>query len=1456
MNSKCLDRPVVAPGVATTSLATGAMQAASSTNASSFNQGAALLQPLIDAAFPETGDPLCRLRRRFASWLASSPFPVLGPYHALLTSAGQVLRFEPTLLQNPGALLQKLRVLLLSPENRGIFAISTADGKEVVCLDELALRRFVNDSSSASGGPGLLTLPSSPWDAAMDAALQLGIPRASGEGLQVSLSSDSSLTAAASLMTNSSVPLTSGQGSCSLTGVQSVGLEGGDQLDSLTQPVLAAIAAAWPGTGALARLKRRAALALAAAQDGPEGPYSMLASALGDVLHRHEPDAVAELRHPVTKTLRVKQLLHEGGHIGDAAMPLPGLGSSGNLNSSVNAAGATANVATEGAGFLRVVKGKYDIVVVLDLPALMQVYGKCGPATGAALPTQLQQLAAPSHALRQVSLCANSASTAAEGPAHTDIQTSLLGKSPGDGSISGEAGMASQTALSQGSGGAAAGGSGVIEGVSELALRAFPGSAPAAQLRRAIVVHLAGLPRRSQQWTHLGIFVASSQAHLWLNPSNRWPKLKAFVMHPDSRGVFLDVQMPGPGAAAGLVALDPTALRRAAAAGLATAINAAWPGHAPLERIRRAAAFTLAFAARGPAGPYTMLGSALGTAIRKRDKEAFDALAGMGKLSELLDDTSVGGAGGGAPWEAGGGGGGGPGVSGPGGGGTSEADAATNPSPPGSGGGAAGGTGGYIVSFKKDQDGFFRLRLEVLLQDWPREDPATGASGSRVPGSGSDPGSDLASFAPSTPAAFAVGPAFSTVSAASLSLLSGAAAHSAAGSASGDVSSPPLEQELLRRFPPPQGTLANSEQATIAAAKRCIARLLAWAPPPHQLTFAKLGAQVPKLLGGARIGRNLRLVCLEEPDVFAVQSQSPTVHVVRLICPRLLQMAQEQSERKGPTMLQPPQQALPPVMQMYAQKHPGSVQQQLNNMLQLQAHNPALSPQLQLPPGVAVAARAPALIHPAAQLRLQPPSQRLLLQPRADQDVTGFQQHIQLLGASSADPGRQAAAANAGWAAPWQLSQPPQQQLRQHASQEQQLLLLQQQQGIPPQQHNLTSGAGGGVPPRLFDDRISIHSSASVASLSGVGGPGADGFSAHPIDSGPVSWHRNSGGGSRSLAQQQQEQIAAAAAAAGPTAGGVPQRIQDFAASALVAEQALQPQGSSGSPILPHTAVHVLADPYSSDFLAVLQHCHACPQIGLAVQVYDGRPALVSLYAPSAMAMAPADGAVGGLPEAWSPAVYVLDCTASSAGEGPEALVAALLANLRSLLEEPGVAKVVHGCEQIRALEVASGATIAPLLDTRVLLDAVSTLLPPLPPLPSVAAVAAAAAAGPLPVRGYSSAEAAAMAQLSAHIGGLRVALQSVELWSDRPEMVAVLSELHFAAHRAELWAAAGRDSTWLSRPLTESQVAVAAQAVHHLPELWAALCEAVPWLAAHAALRLMQHLRAVPVGLGGQGQG
>lgn len=130
--------------------------------------------------------------------------------------------------------------------------------------------------------------------------------------------------------------------------------------------------------------------------------------------------------------------------------------------------------------------------------------------------------------------------------------------------------------------------------------------------------------------------------------------------------------------ATGGVTLDLTALRRVAELGLTRAISSAWPHDTPLDRIRRCAAFTLAGASRGPTGqsymPYTMLGSALGTAIRKKDKDAFDALAGLGKLSELLSDS-------------------------PGGGGGVLRGAS------GSGDGGGGSGGGYIVCFKRDQVG-------------------------------------------------------------------------------------------------------------------------------------------------------------------------------------------------------------------------------------------------------------------------------------------------------------------------------------------------------------------------------------------------------------------------------------------------------------------------------------------------------------------------------------------------------------------------------------------------------------------------------------------------------------------------------------------------------------------------------------------------------------------------------
>ncbi|PNW79671.1 hypothetical protein CHLRE_08g362300v5 [Chlamydomonas reinhardtii] len=66
---------------------------------------------------------------------------------------------------------------------------------------------------------------------------------------------------------------------------------------------------------------------------------------------------------------------------------------------------------------------------------------------------------------------------------------------------------------------------------------------PAVQLRRSIALWLAGSPRPevgecAALLTTLGSYLRQSQAHLWLDPDQRWPKLKAFLEEPDSQGAF------------------------------------------------------------------------------------------------------------------------------------------------------------------------------------------------------------------------------------------------------------------------------------------------------------------------------------------------------------------------------------------------------------------------------------------------------------------------------------------------------------------------------------------------------------------------------------------------------------------------------------------------------------------------------------------------------------------------------------------------------------------------------------------------------------------------------------------------------------------------------------------------------------------------------------------------------
>lgn len=97
-------------------------------------------------------------------------------------------------------------------------------------------------------------------------------------------------------------------------------------------------------------------------------------------------------------------------------------------------------------------------------------------------------------------------------------------------------------------------------------------------------------------------------------------------------------------------------------------------------------------------------------------------------------------------------------------------------------------------------------------------------------------------------------------------------------------------------------------------------------------------------------------------------------------------------------------------------------------------------------------------------------------------------------------------------------------------------------------------------------------------------------------------------------------------------------------------------------------------------------------QIGVAAKCVEGVPAVIALYAAAADSLKPAAAAnaaaaaANPAPAAASvlpAAVYVFDITAA----GP-AHANVLLSSLKGLLEDPSIAKVVHGCEQVCGLGV------------------------------------------------------------------------------------------------------------------------------------------------------------------------
>ncbi|KAG2433512.1 hypothetical protein HYH02_012630 [Chlamydomonas schloesseri] len=317
-------------------------------------------------------------------------------------------------------------------------------------------------------------------------------------------------------------------------------------------------------------------------------------------------------------------------------------------------------------------------------------------------------------------------------------------------------------------------------------------------------------------------------------------------------------------------------------------------------------------------------------------------------------------------------------------------------------------------------------------------------------------------------------------------------------------------------------------------------------------------------------------------------------------------------------------------------------------------------------------------------------------------------------------------------------------------------------------------------------------------------------------------------------------------------------------------------------------AVHVISvsDPYGEEFLAMLQHCRICPQLGLAVRSYYGLPVLLTLYAPEALMpqtpaaanlIGSAEGGGGaaadgdGMMLRWPAAAYVVDLLAAQerygGGEEGQTAAAALLINLRPLLEAPEVVKVVHdgrgGAEAVgnrgavAVLEAAISASgvgmmvlgedgvtmvpaaaggpcrIAPLHDTRLVLRGLEAMLG-LPHAPEGTAAAAAAATSAAP--GTAGAGMGVQAQLRAlhsHVARLRDALAGTGLWADRPALLTALAAHHFAVMRQELvetWAcnddggAVEELQELLMRPLGAGDVEAVAGLAEHLPELWGEL--------------------------------
>ncbi len=179
---------------------------------------------------------------------------------------------------------------------------------------------------------------------------------------------------------------------------------------------------------------------------------------------------------------------------------------------------------------------------------------------------------------------------------------------------------------------AAAVGRGASSALADLPLLAFPGCTAPRRLRRDLAeLLLSGKgsgsdgPLHTLPWDRLAQLVAASEA-CRQQPSLASPShFVAFLQHPASAVVFAVTYAPLS------VSLDVAALRRAAVTGSEAAFASAFPGPEPLAVLRRAAARMLAAVTEADAGPYTMKAGSLGNALRDTNRAAFEELRSANK---------------------------------------------------------------------------------------------------------------------------------------------------------------------------------------------------------------------------------------------------------------------------------------------------------------------------------------------------------------------------------------------------------------------------------------------------------------------------------------------------------------------------------------------------------------------------------------------------------------------------------------------------------------------------------------------------------------------------------------------------------------------------------------------------------------------------------------------------------